>query len=693
MPRRLTALLIFALFAAVSFAGLSRLTLTDHPLHDYVSDEVWYVSAARNLLYILGLQPRPCPGAQATLFYNDTLSMILLGPVNATTLSNATAVVLPWPVTRDYNASATRCCFRYPDSPRIQEYLNLEHPPLAKYILALAMLVGGDCPFYWRLTAITIFSLGVGLLAAALYLSAPRLVPRGMEPSIPVLLAMLWPVALAKSSVSADAVAILEPFAAGFGLAAVASALLGRRRLAYLLAALSVASKYTGLAYLAAIMLWDRFESGPGRAALRALAHTLGVAMLLYAPLAYALGPERLYEKTVGGLEWFLESRPPGPVASTPLDWLLGRNAFTLYTSPEIVAAPNPALMVAGLAASLYLLTASPLNPRYAAIGAPLPVFMALMTLVYASGNHTLYSFYVAAVEPMSAAALSTAIPLIVKRGLQPIREGAEAWGRLPEVRLAARLAGERGAPLAVVAVYAAAGMTGSGVGLFASQPEGRLTYMAVAGAALLLASTAALWERVKPLPAALAAAGALGLLPATQLLLLLLAVRESPNISVIAPLVYPSIAALPLIDARVPRVALGLAAYAAARMTGLAAPPGLADSAAALAAAAYAGIVGSPPASIYTLLALMGDRGAGMVASAVLASEGLGVPAALAALAAHTWPGNPLPGLLALAASLYVDAVRGWRVVGRLVARRRLEEERAERVEGTRPRRRDTGW
>ncbi len=672
MPRRLAALLVFALFAVVSFAGLARLTLTGHPLHDYVSDEVWYVSAARNLLYLLGLQPRPCPGAQATLFYNDTLSMILLGPVNATTLSNATAVVLPWPVTRDYNASLTRCCFRYPDSPRIQEYLNLEHPPLAKYILALAMLVGGDCPLYWRLAALTIFSLGVGLLAAALYLSAPRLVPRGMELSVVALLAILWPVALTKSSVLADAVAMLEPFTAGFGLAAVASALLGRRRLAYLLAALSVASKYTGLSYLAAIALWDRLESGPGRAALRAAAYTLAVMVLLYAPLVYALGPARLYEKVIGGLEWFLESRPPGPVASTPLDWLTGRNAFTLYTNPEIVAAPNPALMAAGLAASLYLLVASPLNPLYAAIGAPLPAFMALMTLVYASGNHTLYSFYVAAVEPMSVAAAATAIPLIVRRGLRLVGEGVAAWGELPEVRLAARLLGERGAPLAVVAVYAATGMMGSGVGLFASQPEGRLAYTAVVGAALLLASTAALWERVEPLPAALAAVGALGLLPATQVLLLLLAVGEAPSISVIAPLVYPSIAALPLTEARVPRIALSVAAYMAARVTGLAPPPEPTVTVAALAAAAYAGVVGSPPASVYALLALMGDRGAGMAAAAVLASEGLGVPAALAALSVHTWPGNPLPGLLALAASLYVDTVRGWRAAGRLVAGQR---------------------
>ncbi len=674
---RLWAVAAAVIVSLVIGYGVARVAFNPQLLDRYVSDEAWYVPAARNLLYLAGLEPRPCRRAYATLFYNNTSVLSEYAPPGAKILESATAAVVGWPAPPGLGARETRCCWSYPNAAGIDRYLNLEHPPLAKYIVALAMLVGGDCPLYWRLPVVILVTLAAGILAYTVVVATARWLGDSVAPAAAVLEAILSAVLLRFSSLPVDAVAMLEGFVAGFGMLSVAAMLSGRRRLAYTLATLATLSKYTGAAYLVGVALADRLERG-WRSVAKGLLLSAVVALLVYAPLAALLGPERLIRETIGGLEWFLESRPPGPPPSNPLDWLLGRNPFPLSIEPRVVAAPNPVLFAAGLAAGVYLLLVSPRRPRAAALGAPVPVFTALMSLVYLAGNHTLYSFYAGAVEPEAPAAAATVLAYLVSRPRAALREALEAvpaWASLPEARIASRLLGPRGAPLAAVAVLVALGEAGRGSGVFAyAEPHSRLGLVALTAALLLLGATAAAWRRVEPGAAAAASLASGGYLSAASLLMLVLG-AESPAAGMAAPLVYAGLASIAYTP---PPYTLGaVAAYAAARLLGLAPPPGMLDYAALLAASVFLGVIGEPPATIYAAMAIL-EPGAALAAAALLAGEER--LAALAVLEAAGYAAKPPVSTILLALGFAASIARDV-----LVVRRRVAGARASRTPRTR--------
>ena len=632
-------------------------------LHSYVSDEVWYVSAARNLAYLFGLRPRPCPGlCYTTLFYNNTIVMLASRPPGASVEYTAVAAyVNTCRLSGDYGATATRCCFTYPDNQDISKYLNLEHPPLAKYLLALVMHFLGDCPLYWRLPALILSTLGV---ASAVYLAALIAARHGLRGGLlagAASLALVY-VLLGRSSFSADSCfAILEPFTLGFGGLSLVAAAHGRRRLAYLLAAAAVATKYTGLVYLASILLWDRFRRGVRlRNFIEPLLIVAGFLVLVYAPLAVKLGVEKLVRETLSGLNWFMTSRPPGPAANTPLDWLVGGPSFTLSVEPRIVATPNPIVMSGGLIASLVLLIIAAAEPEAALLGGVEPLFLLLMTLVYLAGNHTLYSFYVAIAEPFAATSIMAVAGLLYDSALpRLLRESVSRLRGSPEARIFSRLAGPRGAPLAALLALAALNRWGPGPGAFNVTLASRLDHVLVLAASSSLALTAILWNRLDPLLVGAAVLASGGVLQGVALLMLAMGVGEAPWLGIVAPLVYPRLSSLPIAGWGL-RALPAAAVYAAALLLGLAPRPGPVDAIAAIAAALYVSLAARPPGSVYALLAAL-DPAAGIAAASIEASRGNTLPAVLYA-ASYLAP-QPLRTGLVLA-GLPWSVVRDARVV-----------------------------
>jgi Predicted membrane-bound dolichyl-phosphate-mannose-protein mannosyltransferase len=82
-------LLLLIMIGLFKTACLVHKTMT---VDDYISDEIYYVSASRNILKLFNIN-------------------------------------------KDW--------YPYPDLAGIESYLNLEHPPLGKYIIALSILVWG----------------------------------------------------------------------------------------------------------------------------------------------------------------------------------------------------------------------------------------------------------------------------------------------------------------------------------------------------------------------------------------------------------------------------------------------------------------------------------------------------------------------------------------------------------------------
>ncbi|MEM4024164.1 MAG: glycosyltransferase, partial [Pyrobaculum sp.] len=154
-----------------------------------------------------------------------------------------------------------------------------------------------------------------------------------------------------------------------------------------------------GLAYLLARRSIWAFAS--------ALLMAISVFLLVNMPIAGYLGLSRWVEEILKALSWHTTSRPPGPTASTPLDWLLMRNAFALYINPDIYASGTPAYLVA-LAFALYrrddvsILYLSTYGGYW---------------LVYLAGNHTLYSFYTAHFSPLAHIVLAQLLSSIANFG------------------------------------------------------------------------------------------------------------------------------------------------------------------------------------------------------------------------------------------------------------------------------------
>lgn len=338
----------------------------------YVSDEVYYVSAAHNLLVAYGLAP------------------------------NATVPV--------------------------PNYLNLEHPPLAKYLIALSIWALGLRPYAWRLPG---WALGEAALLLA-YLVGVRLTERWGLARYAGGLAAASALALDPNYWVQHGLALLDPYAGFFGLLALYLALRAKGTGGLLLAALAVglaaASKETAAPLAVALAVYAYLKTRRLLPAAAALLIPLATYLALSAPLMALLGLDKwLAQGPLHMAGWDVESGHLPPYAlgqiSTPWGWLLDINPF--YMGLGLYASTSPPLLLAWLALSAY---AFALRDRDLAAAAsfPLSIYLALW-LVYALGNHTLLSFYVSSFSPMSDAFVGAALVDLTARYLKA--EGARgAW-------------------------------------------------------------------------------------------------------------------------------------------------------------------------------------------------------------------------------------------------------------------------
>jgi len=339
----------------------------------YISDEVWYVSASRNLLQIFGLKPH---SSYITVPTRCNVTNALY------TYSSIDAVLAKLPS----NCSG-RIGYTYPDKPGILDYLNLEHPPLGKYIIASALLVC-DWPICWRLPSVL-----AGFITLVLVFLALKPLAGPWWASLAVFL-MAWD----RTFTALSGVAMLDVFLAAFTTAAIYTYLRGRLVETLALIGMAGSIKYSGFFPLMGLVAYYTLRRNLGRV-LAVLVVPLAVGAITWAPLAFYLGLGRVLGEVSSAISWHLTSRPAGPISSTPLDWLLMRNSFVLHLSPDVVASGTPAYL------------ASLIIGPYAYLRSRDEVLLVFLTwgistfagycLVYAMGNRTLYSFYTAHFSPL----------------------------------------------------------------------------------------------------------------------------------------------------------------------------------------------------------------------------------------------------------------------------------------------------
>lgn len=304
-------------------------------------------------------------------------------------------------------------------------YYNLEHPPLGKYIIALSMVLCGDTPLCWRLPGI----LEATALPIILYLAwAARRPVRALY----VVAGTISAVALASDRIlHVDAsVAMLDIHLAFFTGLSVALAVRRRYTLALAVAALASTVKMSGLAAVGGVLLLGVADSlsrrrtvDAARRVLEAILITALIWIVVYVPLTLRFTPQDLVHETLAALRWHTTSRPEGPPTSTPPGWILNSNPFGFTYSGMLALAETTSVAEAAFLASSVWIA---LLIAYRSLrGRPIPwaagslVYVSTLLLyagVYLMGNKTLYSFYAVQLSPPGASALAEAFHVLTSR-------------------------------------------------------------------------------------------------------------------------------------------------------------------------------------------------------------------------------------------------------------------------------------
>jgi predicted membrane-bound dolichyl-phosphate-mannose-protein mannosyltransferase len=404
--------LIFVIGAVQIYSSYALAITAD----TYRSDEVWYVSSARNILnevFKTNVSYNYQGYMVFTVFTYDYSTLIKIKELvierngiivkDDYTKTNAIAIgVKDVSVLEEIQqlrgVKKIISGFPYPDAANIDAYLNFEHPPLAKYIIGLSMKICGDSPICWRMPSI--ISSGLTIVLVGL-VSIKLFGPLGGVLS--ALIGLLDPL-----STNMGSVAMLDIYLALF----TALGLLFLSKKKYLLASVAFSLafnvKYSALFLLIGLYIYLRFKDKSILRNLYIIAIPfLLVTSLIYLPFILNFGIERVLSELKGALIWHTTSRPPGPATSNPIDWVLGFNSFYLSVQPEILARGYPWIYVPAFAGMLLLLPSFSGLYRYkindvlkatALLGI---LFFAEYFFVMMLGNRTLYSFYFVNFSPI----------------------------------------------------------------------------------------------------------------------------------------------------------------------------------------------------------------------------------------------------------------------------------------------------
>lgn len=390
-------------------------------LNSYTSDEVWYVSAARNFINEIGLgkylasygvtvaPSPPCnvTGVTPAVYYKDNL-MAWYDNVTYVQLKNIL----------DNSSCIVRFGYYYPDEQSIVTYLNLEHPWLGKYFIVFSMLLLGDKPVNWRVPAMILSAL---MLILVYYLA--------LRISNSIAYASLASVTLLMDATFRDVgiITLLDVYVGFFTLLTVYMYFTKRYTASAIASGLAVASKYPGIFTTLAGAYLDTYRKN-GIWGLTYIALAFVIFLIPQLPIVYLVGGVHNYISDVFFyLKWFTEPRPPGPVASNPFDWLIGTDSFINNVTPPLYAMGLPGAYLIAVAYSLVLIEPHLRSRLFNELTInELSIPVTLLTiwlgywLVFILGDTTLYSYYT-----MQFAAL---VPLVLVLAMNRAKPKAKVW-------------------------------------------------------------------------------------------------------------------------------------------------------------------------------------------------------------------------------------------------------------------------
>jgi len=411
-------------------------------IDDYISDECWYVSAARNILRkIFNATPKftsenitvtieivsPIDSEQYSNWLYDLKNFVIYGlrgrvlkdesyyvyndqgnylPALCVEISkeNLKFVHLA-PHEKQY---AVGYC--YPNANGVLDYLNLEHPPLVKYVIGLMLYLVGDKPILWRIPSI--------LLAAAIlilmYLSIRKIIPEINTAIVLGVIAMLVTI-FDITFRSLSMVAMLDIYVAFFTYLTYYLALNGSMLPAIVTLGLSASSKFNGAFPFLALIAKTIRDFDLHRIILFIIlifAIPITLFLVLSIPLINHLGFETWWTNgVIGAVNWHLSVKTlGGPPQSAPWEWFLGINPFPLHLVydpntgqwiADLIARGNPPLYILTLVLSIFLIPVFKDLPDEGFTYVYTWTTYLFYILIWFLGARTQYSFYMVQLVPL----------------------------------------------------------------------------------------------------------------------------------------------------------------------------------------------------------------------------------------------------------------------------------------------------
>jgi len=334
----------------------------------------------------------------------------------------------------DYNVSDVVPGWAYPDRGGINNYLNLEHPPLGKYFIALSILILGDNPISWRIPSI----IATILIFILSYFITIEILKSFIGYQLSKWISLLVPSILFfdTSLRTVGILAMLDPYVALFTVIGVYFFIREKNALydfskktSWILAGLS---KFSGLFIVPADLIEKTiFNTFSMKQRLKILIKEISIYLLLYIifllvfslPLIMYIGFNEWFNQSIiYAFKWHTRTKQAltsGPPTTSPIDWLFGWNAFPLWYDPALSNYVRclglPPIYLASFILNLLF---APLMFR---IDKPRRIWLStysiwfMYLLLYIIGNRSLYSFYIIQIGPLFIIQFVVCITLVFK--------------------------------------------------------------------------------------------------------------------------------------------------------------------------------------------------------------------------------------------------------------------------------------
>lgn len=385
------------------------------PYHSsYISDEVWYVNAARNLLLRFGFEPKT-QGITATVFISRSSNLdAVASQINSIEgVRVVKKLEKAWALYVEAGSSSelreilgipgvveVKPGYMYGDAENINSYYNMEHPPLGKYLIMLSMVLAGDYPDSWRIPSM----ISGGLLCIVVGLIVREVTRSNVYAVLASIITAADPLVRNMAGI-----AMLDIYVALFTALSVYAAIRGSIALSGIFLGIAMSTKMNGAFAALPLMIIAAMRGKDVSRIYRDLVVIpVAVFMIANIPIILSFGLQAWYDQSiVGAISWHTRTKTPpgeGPPVSAPWMWLYGENPFYLTVSPDTIARGDIYVYMGSVILAALLITLSKIFQCVSMLTIASFLTWSGYVVLWVIGNHSQYSFYMVQLAPLFTA-------------------------------------------------------------------------------------------------------------------------------------------------------------------------------------------------------------------------------------------------------------------------------------------------